>query len=52
MGPAHANDLPAHRRQPGFDNRDFDFNQFDRYSGSLDGKCVATVKADYGQTTR
>ena len=39
--PADANDLPGRRRQHGFDNLDFDFD--DHGSGTFDGKCLAKV---------
>ena len=38
--PEQASDLPEKRREPGFDNLDFDF--FTR-GGHFDGKCVASV---------
>ena len=38
--PADANDLPGHRRQHGFDNLDFDF---DEHGATFDGKCLAKV---------
>ena len=40
VAPARADDLPANRREAGFDNQDFDF----RLRGTLfDGTCVAQV---------
>ena len=38
--PRQVSDLPADRRQAGFDNRDFSFEQ---YGARFDGKCMAVV---------
>ena len=38
--PVDVNDLPEHRRQYGFDNLDFDF---DEHGVIFDGKCMATA---------
>ena len=38
--PQEAADLPAGRREDGFDNRDFDFEQ---WGGHFDGQCLAAV---------
>ena len=39
--PQNVDDLPVEQRQNGFENLDFDFEQ---YGGMLDGACAATVR--------
>lgn len=40
LTPGDANDLPRHRRDDGFDNRDFAFR---KYGAAFDGICLAVV---------